>query len=422
MTTLSATYQYAFFLGSHPALSANEAIGVLEQQGFVPHIIDVEPEYLIVTIQSALPKDFLNRLGGTIRIARVIGQQTDPWLGDQIWSHLEISGNTKLSIGISSLRLPPREVRDVANELKARAKEYGVKMRFVVSHGKYAMLNAAQVLSNDLLIAPNQEIVLLQTKIGYLLLRSTHMQHIGAYELRDIKRPVRDARVGMLPPKLAQIMLNLAVSHRAQALQPATLSTPTLLDPFSGLGTILQEGWLIGYTMHGSDSNPRLVEAAKKNVQWVMQQFPSPLEMPRVRNHDVTEPFPPTWSQTYDAIVTEPFLGRPLHSPLTGKKAQEYLGKLADLYYTFFRHAHGVLKPHGIILIVFPAIRQQWRGDTFALLPPDFLDAIRKLGYIPKQLSRQELASLAEATPRHSLLYSRPDALIGRELTVWEKQ
>jgi hypothetical protein len=39
------------------------------------------------------------------------------------------------------------------------------------------------------------------------------VQDIDAYAERDFERPMRDAFVGMLPPKLAQIMLNLAVGE-----------------------------------------------------------------------------------------------------------------------------------------------------------------------------------------------------------------
>lgn len=69
--------------------------------------------------------------------------------------------------------------------------------------------------------------------------------------MRDYGRPARDARVGMLPPKLAQIMLNLSVKDEKSG---------TVLDPFCGTGVLLQEAALAGFDFIGSDIEPRMVE------------------------------------------------------------------------------------------------------------------------------------------------------------------
>lgn len=410
-------FKYAFFLGSHPALSASEALGVLSRQGYAPAVELTSSDFLLVTTNQEIPASFLSGLGGSTRIARVIARQNTPWTSESIWPHIERPNAPKMSVGISTIGHPARTARDIANDLKALAREHGVRLRFILPRGHYPTLNAAQILFNDLIILPNQELVLLHHAEQYYLLTTIAVQDIAAYELRDIKRPARDPRVGMLPPKLAQIILNLAVSHL-----PATAAPVTILDPFCGLGTIIQEGWLQGHIMTGSDANRKNVEGAKTNVDWVREHYPGELPNPSIRTHDVKHPFPDSWHESFDAIVTEPFLGRPLHAPLTGRQAADYLSKLADLYYLCFRHAYPILKPGGIILFLLPAIRQSRRGDTFALVPNDFLDAITKLGYIPKQLSRPELAHIFPSSERQSLIYSRPDAFTGREITLWEKR
>ena len=79
------------------------------------------------------------------------------------------------------------------------------------------------------------------------------MQDIESYTKRDRERPKRDAKVGMLPPKLAQIIINLAAGQLPEEkLQnicdiplgepiPRRLLGQTVLDPFCGTGVILQE-------------------------------------------------------------------------------------------------------------------------------------------------------------------------------------
>lgn len=421
-------FNYVFFLGSHPALSANEALGQLKAGGLAPTLVKITNDYLMIEIATELPATFLKRLGGSTRIGQVIAEGDHLWGADELWQKLFTRDPKKFSVGFGGIGVPLSEIRGLALDLKKVAQEHTSKLRFILPRGRFTLLNAAQVIFNELLKLPNHELVVIKDNATYYLVSTTHVQDIAAYELRDTKRPVRDARVGMLPPKLAQIMINLAVNELPIIRQPGGHAEMagnlpfTILDPFCGLGTIVQEGWLMGHTMIGSDANRRIVNAALENVSWTMTHFASPPPKPHIRVHDVKEPFPAIWHHLFDAIVTEPFLGRPLHAPLPEKQAHKYLADLADLYYTFFHQALSVLKPRGYILAAFPALRQSWKGPNFSLLPQDFLDAITQLGYIPKQLSQPELADFFPQNGRQSFLYSRPDALTGRELTLWEKR
>jgi tRNA G10 N-methylase Trm11 len=105
-------------------------------------------------------------------------------------------------------------------------------------------------------------------------------QNITAYAKRDQNRPKRDAFVGMLPPKLAQTMINLAVGPNQPQiwLQNRDFAkidgkTPKLLDPFCGTGTVLQEAILKGFTAYGSDLNPKMVDYTKENIKWLEKSF-----------------------------------------------------------------------------------------------------------------------------------------------------
>jgi tRNA G10 N-methylase Trm11 len=61
--------------------------------------------------------------------------------------------------------------------------------------------------------------------------------------------------IGMLPPKLAQMMINLSLGN-------------TIYDPFVGLGTVLIESVHMGNNrVFGSDLNPRMVTTANDNLK-----------------------------------------------------------------------------------------------------------------------------------------------------------
>lgn len=65
--------------------------------------------------------------------------------------------------------------------------------------------------------------------------------------------------VGMMPPKIAQIMINLASQGDRNIL---------LWDPFCGLGTTLIEAFHSGFLkLYGSDLEKNMTEVTKKNME-----------------------------------------------------------------------------------------------------------------------------------------------------------
>ncbi len=98
----------------------------------------------------------------------------------------------------------------------------------------------------------------------YSLAKTEAVQPFEQFSARDFGRPGRDDLSGMLPPKLAMIMINLA----------QTSLNSILLDPFCGSGTILSEALLLGYkNLIGSDISEKAVEDTKINIDWIAKEF-----------------------------------------------------------------------------------------------------------------------------------------------------
>src|SRR5690606_11663784 len=114
------------------------------------------------------------------------------------------------------------------------------------------------------------------------------------------ERPMRDAYVGMLPPKLAQIMINLAHPQ----------SGSTILDPFCGTGVVLQEAMLMRYAVYGTDLSEKMVRYSRENLNWLQEKVllssPWYLEVADATNQK--------WRQPVDAVICETYLGKPLTS------------------------------------------------------------------------------------------------------------
>jgi len=74
-------------------------------------------------------------------------------------------------------------------------------------------LSSAQVIHNHLTKDNGWELIFVKNGRETICAQTIKVQDIHSYTIRDRERPKRDARVGMLPPKLAQIIINLATGH-----------------------------------------------------------------------------------------------------------------------------------------------------------------------------------------------------------------
>jgi tRNA G10 N-methylase Trm11 len=134
----------------------------------------------------------------------------------------------------------PYDIQRLGLGLKRKLRTKNVSLRLIP--------NATSALSSA--VSYHNKLGSLSTKVELMIVRSEDSgslvlaetkstQNITAYSKRDQARPKRDAFVGMLPPKLAQTIINLALGDK----DPSEL---TLLDPFVVLGVILQEAGLNG--------------------------------------------------------------------------------------------------------------------------------------------------------------------------------
>lgn len=420
--------QYIFFLGSHSELSATEVLRTLGLEGFSPTDVQYQPEYLMVSVDRPIPDSFQDRLGGTDRLAAVIGSfpqlPTADDLGALLFPDAKLPVR-RVSLGLSGVGVDTADFWGLGNDLKTWFEEHGGKLRFLVPQSKRSTrLNAAQVMSHKLDRLPNRELTLVATDNTVMVTATIAVQDIRSYARRDTDRPFRDARIGMLPPKLAQIMINLAASEYVTQSGHTPLSSPiTLLDPFCGMGTVLQEAWLMDYQAIGTDSSERMIKASEKNLQWLQDHFRMDASLkPRVYEHDATRPQRRELQKAIQLVVTEPFLGKAILGPLPYQQVLKRMNDLGKLYLKVFQHCHTSLVSQGAVLFLLPAYRTREDKNAFTLFPERFLDAIEQIGYSRVQLVPEVLRSQVSATERGTLLYARPDALVGRELTLWIKR
>jgi tRNA G10 N-methylase Trm11 len=131
----------------------------------------------------------------------------------------------------------------------------------------------------------------------------------------------------------------------------------TLLDPFCGVGTILQEALLTNAKVIGLDWNPWCVNASQTNLQWLTKEYKLKNPDYTILHGDARHLTDLLHEEKIDCIVTEPDLGPALRQVPTTPYAKRIIEKLKPLYFDFIREAYTVLKRNGRLVIVTPYIK-----------------------------------------------------------------
>lgn len=335
-------------------------------------------------------------LGGVTRLAVPIAQlNTNNWQ-DIIKSTIKLipkiinnlpDGKIKLGLSVYGFDIDNRKLSACGLELKKVCKNLGRSARLVPNTGPE--LNSAQVLRNKLTSELGVELLIIKHGATAWLAKSYWVQDIDAYSLRDFGRPKRDAFVGMLPPKLAQIMLNLA------KVKPGE----TVLDPFCGTGVVLQEAALMRCKIYGSDISEKMVTYSKLNLNWLAEK--NNICQPLLETADATSH---VWKKPVDHIVCETYLGQPLSGRPSPEKIREVSEVCNKIITKFLQNAGSQLPGNRRFCIAVPA----WRvNDSFYHLK--LLDHLEDLGY-----NRVRFQHASET----DLIYYRKDQIVARELLV----
>ena len=225
---------------------------------------------------------------------------------------------------------------------------------------------------------------------------TTNEQVIEAYTARDQVRPARDAKVGMLPPKLAQIIINLACGQKNPKI---------LLDPFCGTGVVLQEALLMGIEVYGTDLEPRMIDYSEKNLSWLTRTH---LPAQTSRRLEIADATNYKWVEnTFETVACETYLGQPLTKLPVGEHLSKIIYEANLVNHKFLQNISAQLKKGTRLCIAVPV----WRGKhEFLHLP--MLDHLTDMGYTRIRFNNAK---------DDDLIYHRDGQVVGRELLVLEK-
>ncbi|OGG27357.1 hypothetical protein A2960_00120 [Candidatus Gottesmanbacteria bacterium RIFCSPLOWO2_01_FULL_39_12b] len=406
--------KFFFILGRNSSLSLSEIISYLKSNSIDYTLEKVSSEVAVFLLADTFSSSVcITRLGGTIKIGEVIHELSleegenklyQILTSENLIRHLSFVGKGKIHIGISVynlgceikyLTLLGKRIKDINLNLKKILSQKGFKVGYV--RVKERFLTSVSVDKNRLL-SRGFEIVLLLSSKNLIIGRTLTIQEYAKFSLRDYGRPFLDKRAGIIPPKLARIMINLAGEDK----------NSTILDPFCGSGTILQEAIVLGYkNLIGSDISSKAISDTEKNINWLWGYFPSlnaaSYNIKKIQT-DVRYLTNRIQLRSIDAIITEPYLGPPLHSKPNIKQIEDILKNVSDLYLEAFKQFTKILKPDARVVIIFPVFTIN--KDIYFL---QILEKLISFGFTVTN-------NISETSERNSIIVGRSADYIQREV------
>ena len=345
----------------------------------------------------------INRLGGSLKLGRFFDTDFSKLVKFLATEHPE----GKITLGISDFSKQKKSglAKQKSMELKLNLARMGRSARVITSNEPE--ISSATAHHNQLgEKAGCFEIFLIDREI-YLSLGT---QNITAYTERDQARPARDAKVGMLPPKLAQILINLCGKLPEEA---------RVLDPFCGTGVVLQEAAIMGYVPYGTDLNERMVEYSKKNLSWLFNernQKRFKLLSSLIQKKDqilnaisVGDATSFTWEGEIDAVAFEGYLGAPMSKPPVDIKFKTEKAKCREIAMGFLKNITPQIKSGTPVVMALPA----WLRENGKYAGLNILDEIQEMGY-----NFEKFQDLSQS----DLLYYREGQIVAREIIVIRKR
>lgn len=403
---LAAMPSYCAFLGHQPRISLAELSAVLPQMKLVRMVGNA---LAVIDTPADVGQRELSTWGGIMLLAQGIDTAPGKRFANipQIVCDLTAEAKSKTVFSFRTDGVPRDIVHNLYRDTKQLLKKKGKGARYVGSESA----PAATILLHELELLTGKhgcELVLLQDDEWQWVGRTVAAHDPNAYTKRDIGKPARDTRVGLLPPKLAQIMLNfgqwLALGHEVKRKQ-----TLTVLDPFCGSGVIPMEALLRGWEVLASDASLKSVNACERNVEWLRKEEKILKKdvASEIWKQDAVKPF--ELKTKPDVIVTETMLGEPLLKRPSQKDITSLRSAVEKIEAGFIENASKTLA--GVPMVcTFPV----WMSATGPVFLEKIWGTIRDCGYetvLPPGVS-------TDVAVHKSLLYRRPDQFVGRQITL----
>jgi len=337
---------YVFVIGRNWELSVLELFSYLKSRKIKHEVFDVLDDYVRLDVDIK-PSKVIKELAGTMKIGQLIakfpkGSEIDTSILDRVV--LYFGKKKSISVGIDAYDCDKDFVLLIKDYVQQRMKEEKLKATF-----KWPRRGGAGVFSllpSDTIkiIKEGFELVLIEDEKNFCVYNVVAAFDPHDFEFRDKSRPIQRP-LHTISIRLAKIMINLAGAKAGD----------WLLDPFCGIGTILQEALLMGIEAVGMDSSKEVISFARKNLEWINKTYKPKLKYDLIYG-DAKHLTKYVKENSINAVVSEPYLGPFIKSLPNIEIAKETMAELTEMYATVIAKISRVLVKGGTVAIIVPRL------------------------------------------------------------------
>ena len=325
--------KYLFILGRNIELSKKEIIAYFEKEENPILKYSIEKNGMLIEVEKIIDPSLISQLGGTLAVGKIIasGEKEDLIFNLKKENIYEGKEN-KLNYVLWDFSLDYSLVKDYLKkrfkEEKLKATEKNLTDKMNMQKGEEYFIPSSKLLNEEYFIFKEEKI----NYFGKVVSKCDYEE----LEKRDMEKPVRRENLA-ISPRLSKIMINLSKLKEGDKL----------LDPFCGIGVILEEALLQKIKVVGVDIDSDAIEGAKKNLEW-FKFSPSNYNL---INFDSTK----VNLSDIQGIVTEPDLGETLKKIPTRGKAEKTLKEFEKLIVQVINNSKN--KNSGRVVFTSPLIR-----------------------------------------------------------------
>lgn len=392
-------------LGTHPDLSLAEIFCLLPEKTDV-----IRLDRAAIIESTPWEGDVLmNTLGGITKLGDIVMETTlEKLQATDLFTQLKkrIQGH-ELNFGWTVYGGNPNLKRRLTNQalvFKKIARAEGLKVRWVTGKDNGEISPAAIFKMGLTSVGMDICLFVEGTKVHVGV--TTDVQDPDAWSLRDFGRPARNDVNGMLPPKLARMMVNLA-----QVKEGATV-----LDPFCGSGTILMESALAtkASLIIGSDISDEMMSDTLRNQEWLIKEKilrTDDEDRFKLFTSDVRRISSHLKPKSIDCVITEGYLGKPLKGHERQVDLEKGVDEIRQLWIDTLKELKPVLIPKARLVCVWPQL-----SSSNGRARVDLTHELSGLGY------RMLEGCGAKETTHKALVYQRPGQHVSRRIVILENK
>lgn len=338
-------------------LSIAEICSYLETRGIRYSVVGFSDQIGVYDVDDMSLRLAAKQLGSIFKIGEVTAisprQSSFSEVLDAATFYDELNEKAKWTVSVYCQERSPPIAEELEEYFADRLRRDGItKAKVVRPDRRTYKEQAVEILSEELLrrriMGGGFEVIAGCLPSGIYFARTTAISDLEGFRERDFGRPFHRSILSM-PPRLARALVNLAGSRPGESV----------LDPFCGTGTILQEALLVGVDVRGIDVDGRRVSETAENLRWISARYKIAIAglEDRLFRGDARRLTSYFRSGSIQCIATEPILLPPLKAYPSAPDARKMLEAAFEVYTEALSAMVAVLRRGGRIALVTPLVR-----------------------------------------------------------------